>query len=251
MKSEKWTGVRAASVAGVWVAILFIICGARAQESKEKVTINDVDRAYVVRLPRGYDQERKYPVVILLHGMNQDGDDMARLTRFNELADKDSIIAVYPSALHGRWNVGVRPPLRRVMGPGPRRYPGGGYPRRYPRRGPPGGLVAVNCGGDTVLGNMVPACSRCDDSKRDVPFEEWMRSDAQHSPKSRRIPDLDQRIIRLHEYTARYAYSPRDAEERLGVAEREELTRLRQSLLALRKEIEQFLARCREHSQTS
>ena len=130
MKSEKWTGVRAASVAGVWVAILFIICGARAQESKEKVTINDVDRAYVVRLPRGYDQERKYPVVILLHGMNQDGDDMARLTRFNELADKDSIIAVYPSALHGRWNVGVRPPLRRVMGPGPRRYPGGGYPRR-------------------------------------------------------------------------------------------------------------------------
>lgn len=112
-------------------------------------------------------------------------------------------------------------------------------------------LVAVNCGGDTVLGNMVPACSRCDDSKRDVPFEEWMRSDAQHSPKSRRIPDLDQRIIRLHEYTARYAYSPRDAEERLGVAEREELTRLRQSLLALRKEIEQFLARCREHSQTS
>ncbi|MBZ5680338.1 MAG: hypothetical protein LAO24_09555 [Acidobacteriia bacterium] len=139
MKSEKWTGVRAASVAGVWVAILFIICGARAQESKEKVTINDVDRAYVVRLPRGYDQERKYPVVILLHGMNQDGDDMARLTRFNELADKDSIIAVYPSALHGRWNVGVRPPLRRVMGPGPRRYPGGGYPRRYPRRGPPGG----------------------------------------------------------------------------------------------------------------
>ena len=91
MKSEKWTGVRAASVAGVWVAILFIICGARAQESKEKVTINDVDRAYVVRLPRGYDQERKYPVVILLHGMNQDGDDMARLTRFNELADKDSL----------------------------------------------------------------------------------------------------------------------------------------------------------------
>jgi len=75
---------------------------------------------------RGYDRERKYPVVILLHGMNQETDDMERLTRFDDLADKDSIIAVYPSALHGRWNVGVRPPapqptMRPMGGRGGRR----------------------------------------------------------------------------------------------------------------------------------
>ena len=78
------------------------------QETKEKITVEDVDRS-TVRLPRGYDPQQHYPVVILLHGMNQDPDDMERLTRFDELADKDSIIAVYPVALHGRWNVGVRP----------------------------------------------------------------------------------------------------------------------------------------------
>jgi hypothetical protein len=69
MKSENWTRMRAASAAGVCLAMLFITCGARAQETKETVTVNDVDRTYIVRLPKGYDRERKYPVVILLHGM--------------------------------------------------------------------------------------------------------------------------------------------------------------------------------------
>jgi len=146
MKSGNWTTMRRASVVGACVAVLFINYAARAQETKEKVAVNDVERAYVVHLPKGYDQERKYPVVILLHGMNQDADDMERLTHFNDLADKDSIIAVYPSALHGRWNVGVRPEAQRMgMGPGGRRrggYPGGGYPGGgggYPGGGYPGG----------------------------------------------------------------------------------------------------------------
>lgn len=103
-----------------------------AQETTEKVTVDDVDRTFMVRLPRGYDAKQHYPVVVVLHGMNQDADDIERLTRFDELADKDSIIAVYPIALHGRWNVGVEPQERRPMGMGPggrhRRYGGGGYP---------------------------------------------------------------------------------------------------------------------------
>jgi polyhydroxybutyrate depolymerase len=137
---------RAAMTAALLVALLCLGHGARAQETKEKVTVNDVDRTYQVRLPRGYDQSQKYPVVILLHGMNQDTDDIERLTRFDELADKDSIIAVYPSALEGRWNVGVSAPSQQVarpMGGRGRRgggYPGGGYPGGgYPGGGYPGG----------------------------------------------------------------------------------------------------------------
>ncbi|HEX3819828.1 MAG TPA: PHB depolymerase family esterase [Candidatus Sulfotelmatobacter sp.] len=110
---------------------LLIALQAHAQETTEKVTVDDVDRSFTVRLPRGYDPQRHYPVVVLLHGMNQDPDDMERLTRFDQLADKDGIIAVYPAALHGRWNVGVHPEERpMMMNPGRRRsgYPGGGYP---------------------------------------------------------------------------------------------------------------------------
>jgi len=135
MKSMKSYGPSLAGIAVVYVAALFTAQSLWAQETTDKVTVDDVDRTFVVRLPKGYDAQQHYPVVILLHGMNQDAFDMERLTRFNELADKDGIITVYPVALHGRWNVGVRPQERRPMTMGPGGgghhrggYPGGGYP---------------------------------------------------------------------------------------------------------------------------
>jgi polyhydroxybutyrate depolymerase len=107
-----------------------------AQDVQEKVDVDDVSRNFVVHLPKGYDPKQHYPVVILLAGRNQDADDMARLTHFNQLADKDGIMAVYPIATRGRWNIGVRPEqppmaMRRRGGFGrPGGYPGGGggYP---------------------------------------------------------------------------------------------------------------------------
>jgi polyhydroxybutyrate depolymerase len=138
MRVESWLKVRATRVAAICLATLFFACAASAQETTERITVYDVDRTYTVRLPRGYDPAQKHPVVILLHGMNQEAADMERLTRFDDLADKSSIIAVYPSALDGRWNVGVRAPqqepIRSPMGRGGRRggfgFPsgGGGYP---------------------------------------------------------------------------------------------------------------------------
>src|SRR5271165_3348970 len=129
-----------------------------AQETKEKVTVDDVDRTFMVRLPKGYDAQQHYPVVILLPGLNQDPDDMERLTQFNVLADKDGIIAVYPAALHGRWNVGVHPGEHTMspMGPGKRRY--GGYPGGYPGGGGgyPGGGGGYPGGGQQG-GNRQPS----------------------------------------------------------------------------------------------
>ena len=133
MKVGDSYGIRSVARAGCLV-LLFFAQTLWAQQTTEKVTVDDVDRTYIVRLPKGYDAQQHYPVVFVLHGMHQDAEDVQRLTRFDELADKDGIISVYPSALHGRWNVGVQPQERRPtgMGPGRRRrgygYPGGGYP---------------------------------------------------------------------------------------------------------------------------
>jgi polyhydroxybutyrate depolymerase len=133
-----WVGL--ALFAGLYVAFLAPV--ASAQETKETITVENKDRSYVVHLPKGYDEKQHYPVVVLLHGLNQEADDMERLTRFNELADKDSVIAVYPSALQGRWNVGVQPVPTQNYRRGPYRrpgwggYPGGGYPRGGGQREP-------------------------------------------------------------------------------------------------------------------
>ncbi len=137
-------------LAAICLAALFMAPALWAQQTKEKVTVDETDRNFIVRLPKGYDAQRHYPVVILLHGMNQDADDMQRLTRFDELADKDGIITVYPFALHGRWNVGVRATEQRpmTMGPGRGRHGGGGYPGGgYPGGGGGGGGYPGGGGG--------------------------------------------------------------------------------------------------------
>jgi polyhydroxybutyrate depolymerase len=121
---------------------------ALAQEPEQKITVGEVERTFVVHLPRGYDSKQKYPVVMVLHSTNQDANDISRLTRFDELADRDSVMAVYPNALHGRWNLGVveeqpQQPSRgmgRRGGSGRRGWPGGGYPGGgYPGGGGSGG----------------------------------------------------------------------------------------------------------------
>jgi len=103
-------------------------------DAKEEVEIDDHTRTFAVHLPQGYDSQQHYPVVILLHGRDQDAAEMARLTHFNEFADKDSIIAIYPNAVNGRWNIGVGQPPSYRRGPYRRGPYGPGYPG--PRRPP-------------------------------------------------------------------------------------------------------------------
>jgi polyhydroxybutyrate depolymerase len=164
------------------LALPFVSSVLWAQETQEKVTVDDVDRSFMVRLPKGYDSQQHYPVVILLHGMNQDPSDMERLTRFNDLADKNGVIVVYPFALHGRWNVGVRPEEHRSMGMGPggggrRRgggYPGGGYPGGggggYPGGG--GGGYPRGGGGYPGGGGQQPQGGHPSEEKRAAPADD-------------------------------------------------------------------------------
>jgi len=126
---ERLTLVRALAF---WFLLSLWAGTAAAQQPQEKVQVDDVTRSYVVHLPAGYNKQQHYPLVILFHGRNQDADDMERITHFNQLADKNGIIAIYPIAARGSWNVGVRPeeapmPMRRPYG---RRggWGGGGYP---------------------------------------------------------------------------------------------------------------------------
>jgi polyhydroxybutyrate depolymerase len=136
-----------------FVCFFLSIHPVRAQETQEKVDVNDVSRSYVVHLPQGYDKQGHYPVVIVLHGQNQDPDDIGRLTHFSQFAEKNGVIAVYPAATRGEWNIGVHPevsdmmdrrPFGRRGGMGGGGYPGGGggYPGSgggYPGGGQRGG----------------------------------------------------------------------------------------------------------------
>ncbi len=48
--------------------------------------------------------------------------------------------------------------------------------------------------------NLVPSCGKCNQSKGNREWREWIQSDAKLSPKSKGVADLDERIKRLGYY---------------------------------------------------
>jgi hypothetical protein len=57
------------------------------------------------------------------------------------------------------------------------------------------------------IGNLVPACGKCNQSKGNKYWCDWISSDVPQSPKSRSIQDLEDRIKRLEVYEQ---WKPRD-----------------------------------------
>src|SRR5215207_601465 len=69
-------------------------------------------------------------------------------------------------------------------------------------------LVSVRMGGATVLGNMVPACQPCDDSKGSKDYRAWLSGPARHNP-ARANPSLRAEIIQhVEAYQRHFTYVP-------------------------------------------
>jgi hypothetical protein len=103
-------------------------------------------------------------------------------------------------------------------------------------------VVPIRNGGETVLGNIVPACAKCDDSKQHRPFAEWMQGDAPLSPKSRGVQDIEERIARIRAYAQEFEYAHSRLEDRLKGEEKERLETIRASLAQARDGLEALIA---------
>lgn len=66
------------------------------------------------------------------------------------------------------------------------------------------------------INNLVPACGKCNQSKGNKNWKKWMLSDAKHSPKSRNIQDLNERIKRLEKYENKFTPTIVDFEQIVG-----------------------------------
>ncbi|MBI1803369.1 MAG: HNH endonuclease [Ignavibacteriae bacterium] len=108
-------------------------------------------------------------------------------------------------------------------------------------------LTPLKEGGETVIGNIVPACQPCDDSKQHTHFEKWMLGNAPKSPRSRGVQDLDERINKLKSYVKSFGYQPRPLTSRLSKEENQQYEILLGKVRALRTEIERFLASYKSH----
>ena len=58
-----------------------------------------VTREYFVHVPTGYNGHHAVPLVVMLHGTNQTGEQFYNISRWREVADAEGLIAVFPTAL--------------------------------------------------------------------------------------------------------------------------------------------------------
>lgn len=82
------------------------------------LNLGDLPRTYLVHVPNAYDDRKPWPVVLIFHGGGSNAGQFLRFTKFNETANKNGFIAVYPNGtgktIQGHeifgWNGGPRRP---------------------------------------------------------------------------------------------------------------------------------------------
>jgi hypothetical protein len=89
----------------------------------------------------------------------------------------------------------------------------------------------VSKGGDTVPGNLVPSCARCDDSKQHKTLEEWFSSRATHKPPENLHDAI---VMRIARYQKHFGYTERPFLEKIDEPTREKYERLTTALQTVR-----------------
>lgn len=74
--------------------------------SRKTIIAGSINRSYLVYRPAGTGTVDKLPLVIVLHGASANGLVMSNYSGFNELAEKNTFIVLYPDSLGPLWNDG-------------------------------------------------------------------------------------------------------------------------------------------------
>ena len=64
----------------------------------------------------------------------------------------------------------------------------------------------------TEIGNLVPSCGKCNQSKGNKPWREWMLGNAGRSPRARGVADISERVKRLDAYERWRSNDPKNFE---------------------------------------
>lgn len=68
------------------------------------ITVDGVERTYLLHLPETGTLIYRLPLVVVLHGHGGTGKQIMKESGFNKLSDRDRFIAVYPDGLDKAWS---------------------------------------------------------------------------------------------------------------------------------------------------
>jgi hypothetical protein len=97
-------------------------------------------------------------------------------------------------------------------------------------------LHPVSRGGDTVPGNLVPACGSCDDSKQDREVDEWIQGGSAKRPASHHAARINEEIAL---YRSKFKYEPKPFVEKLSEKQKATYTAFQGELQLLRQHLQE------------
>jgi polyhydroxybutyrate depolymerase len=65
-----------------------------------------INRTWIVYLPVDFNQNESLPLIVALHGLTQNGQEIMQFSGFNAIADTGRFVVVYPDGVNNSWNVG-------------------------------------------------------------------------------------------------------------------------------------------------
>lgn len=77
------------------------------------IVSSGLTREYLLYVPKSYDRTKPAPLVITMHGAAGWPVQQRDLSEWNELAEREGFIVVYPSGLRRVWRVGRGPAMKR------------------------------------------------------------------------------------------------------------------------------------------
>ena len=96
------------------------------------------------------------------------------------------------------------------------------------------------------IGNLVPSCGKCNQSKGNKPWRNWMQSSAKRSPASRGVGDLEQRIRCLARFEQWKRPNPLDLRRIVGEEQWLSYWSRRDALLESMKESQKLAEQIRD-----
>ena len=97
----------------ITILVNYSVCSAQLRTETGYLKYDGFDRTYELFVPDNYSPQKNYPLVFILHGGGGKAKGLIRTTRyrFNQLANGDGFIAVYPNGIEKSWNDGARDTL--------------------------------------------------------------------------------------------------------------------------------------------
>jgi polyhydroxybutyrate depolymerase len=77
-----------------------------SEQKTINLTVDGIERSFIVYLPTGYNNAGKLPMIFAIHGGSGTPEGMINIANFKPIADRDKVILVYPSGIQKNWNDG-------------------------------------------------------------------------------------------------------------------------------------------------